>query len=199
MTLEQIGHVVRLQVQRGSLKAGAGRLQYYDPMPILAVDAFEVTVEGVTWDGPDGEHLDVHHARHRSTKNRSLANSLSFGFTSHYDRMRERFGPHLTDGIAGENILIRTDKTFGLRDVDGGLIIEGVGGHAVPLESISVAHPCVEFSRFALRDPAAPPLLVSEALRFLDDGVRGYYAVVQTSVPVRVRVGDRVLLKRQSQ
>jgi hypothetical protein len=33
-------------------------------------------------------------------------NTISIGFTSHYAQMRARFGEHMQDGIAGENINI---------------------------------------------------------------------------------------------
>lgn len=194
MTPVHVGRIVRLQLQLSSLKEGGGRLKHYDPAPILPVDNFLAAAEGVSLNGADGPRLDVHHARHPMSKNRALTNSLSIGFTSHYRQMRERFGAHLIDGIAGENILIETDRQFDLAALEGGLVIERADGSHVRLGSVSVAHPCVEFSRFALGDPVAAPLVVSEALRFLDDGMRGFYAVVQSDEPQPMAVGDRVCL-----
>lgn len=194
MTAVEIGRIVRLQVQQSSLKAGEVRARYYDPTPIVSVPSFEATAEGVTIDGPIGPILDVHHAHHPMTKNRTLTNSISIGFMSHYKRMRERFDAHLTDGIAGENILVETDRAFDLADVEHGFVIEGADGRRVSLVSISVAHPCVEFSRFALADGQAAPFVVSEALKFLDNGLRGFYALVDSETPSRVEVGDRVSL-----
>jgi hypothetical protein len=197
MTTTLIGRIIRLQMQRRSLKAGEGRAAYYDPAPILSVDAFSVTTEGVVVDGPDGMLLDVHHAQHPLSKNRALSNSVSIGFTSHYERMRDRFGAHITEGVAGENILVESERMFDLTDLNGGLVIEGDDGRRIPLESLSVAHPCTEFSRFALADRLAEPRAVAGALRFLDDGMRGFYAVVPSDEPLRVRVGDRICRARE--
>jgi hypothetical protein len=194
MTTVEIGRIVRLQVQSSSLKAGEARARYYDPAPLLSVQRFEAAAEGVTVQGPEGVLLDVHHARHPQTKNRTLTNSVSVGFTSHYARMRARFGAHLTDGIAGENILVETVRDLDPGDVERGFLVEGSDGRRVILGSVGVAHPCVEFSRFALEDRQAAPLVVSEVLRFLDNGVRGYYALVDSSSPMRVELGDCVSL-----
>lgn len=192
MSAVEIGRVVRLQIQRNSLKAGERPAQYYDPAPIQPVESFLVTANGVTIDDPDGEVLDVHHALHPQTKNRTLTNSVSIGFTSHYARMRARFGLHLHNGIAGENILVETSRDFDLAGVEHGFVIEGTDGRRVPLGMVSIAHPCVEFSRFALDDRQADPRVVSDVLRFLDNGVRGFYALVDSETPLRVEVGDRV-------
>lgn len=195
MTFILAGRIIRLQVQTSSLKARDGQLQYFDPEPILVVDVLDVTRDGVAFRHLDGIGLDIHHARHPLTKNRGLVNSVSIGFTSHYSRMRERFGPHLSDGIAGENILVESDRLFSVDDIADGLVIVRDGTVIAALESVSVAHPCVEFSRFALQDRKADPMLVSDALRFLDGGMRGFYAVVPSDAPVRVAVGDAVGLR----
>jgi hypothetical protein len=53
----------------------------------------------------------------------------------------------------------------------------------------------VEFSRFALRFPeeARPDATVTEALRFLSDGMRGYYARYH-GPEARITAGDLVYL-----
>ena len=154
----------------------------------------------MTFDGAvatiDGERMiDVHNATHLETKNRNGVNPLSIGFTSHYNLMRERFDQHLVDGIAGENILVEAIDPLGFNQARGGFVVEGDDGRRIELGSVSIAHPCVEFSRFALNDRAAAPLVVSGALGFLDNGVRGFYVSVASSEPLRVEVGDRVFAK----
>jgi hypothetical protein len=192
MTTVDIGRIVRLQIQRSSLKAGAGRERFYDPGPLVAVASCWVMTAGVFTDTPGGVVLDVHHADHPQSKNRNTTNGISVSFTSHYARMRERFGTHLSDGIAGENILVETTKSWELAALKRGLVVVAADGSEVALTDISIAHPCVEFSRFALHDRAAAPQVVSEALRFLDDGQRGFYARVTSALPQRISLGDRV-------
>jgi hypothetical protein len=72
------------------------------------------------------------------------------------------------------------------------VVIETLDGGVIELSALSVAHPCVEFSRFAMGDLAAPAIDVSDTLRFLDDGVRGFYARVDSVRPLRAKVGNRV-------
>jgi hypothetical protein len=63
------------------------------------------------------------------------------------------------------------------------------------LRPVIVAAPCVEFSRYALQFPdgARPDASVTEALRFLDAGLRGFYATYEGE-PTVVELGARVLL-----
>ena len=194
MRLTEIGRIVRLQIQRESLKRGLPRARYYDPGPLLPVERLLLTRDGVAAIGPDGaEQIDVHNGRHPESKRRS-ENPVSIGFSTHYAAMRERFGAHLSDGIAGENILVETDRPLTLDDIGNGIVILGSDGRRIELSSISVAHPCVEFSRFALGDPRGEPLIVSEALRFLDNGVRGFYACVEADGRFEARHGDLMCL-----
>lgn len=189
----ELGRIVRLQIQRGSLKLGprGDRDRYYDPAPLLPLDALYIAPDGAAAD-PAGATLDVHNARHPDSKNAAGKNDVSFGFTGHYAAMRARYGAHLTDGIAGENILVACDGPLTLADLAGGLLILGADGRRLELGNVLVAHPCVEFSRFALADPQAPATLVSETLKFLDAGLRGFYAGAESEEPARVEVGDRV-------
>lgn len=59
-----------------------------------------------------------------------------------------------------------------------------------------MAVPCVEFTRWAMRYPedARPDLTVTENVRFLDDGMRGFYAAYDGQ-PVTVALGDRVFVE----
>jgi hypothetical protein len=104
-----------------------------------------------------------------------------------------RFGGHLADGLAGENILVHTDRTVCEADVRDGVAIVVQDGRAIRLERIFVAEPCVEFTRYALcyLHDARSDRTASEALSFLGGGMRGYYARY-TRDPVTVRLGDRV-------
>lgn len=191
MTLR--GTIVRLQVQRRSLKVGDARARQYDPSPIVAVPSLSVTEEGVWGSGDSGEAIvDVHNATHPESKNRELTNGVSICFTSHYEAMRERFGEHLADGLAGENILIQADDIVLPEHMPAEFVIQGDDGQQIRLANISVAAPCVEFSRFALQYPegAKPDQTVSEAVKFLHNGMRGYYAKLVDPKSARISVGN---------
>jgi hypothetical protein len=193
--MERIGTVVRLQVQRSSLKAGDRPRRWYDPTPIVSVPTLTLDANGVTGWAEDGTMVpDVHNATHPATKFRG-ENGVSFGFTSHYVKMRERFGDHLTDGIAGENILIETDRPFREEEFVRGVRIEGADGTGIDIGEILFAEPCAEFSRFSLCYSIDTPSdrRVAEALQFLREGTRGFYAEVEGDDGC-IRVGDRVYL-----
>lgn len=193
-----LGTIVRLQVQASSLKVGDSPRRY-DPSPLQVVHALTVApggVIGVTGE-PDGL-IDVHHQDHPRSKNAGGKNGISLGFTSHYHAMREQFGPHLSDGIAGENVLIELaddHRLVALEELAGGVLFAGDERSPLALERVIVAAPCVEFSRFALRfpDDRKPDATVTEALRFLGNGMRGFYGAYQGE-PAVLRVGDRLAL-----
>jgi hypothetical protein len=194
--VRSLGRIVRLQVQQASLKVGVSPRRY-DPTPLLAVPTLRLTPEGVVGLTADGETiLDVHHRDHPSSKNRGGENGLSIGFTAHYVEMRDRFGEHLADGLAAENLLVETDHVVHGDELTGGLVIVGDDGTRLPLHALLIAAPCVEFTRYALRwpDEARLDRRVTEALQFLDAGMRGYYASY-SGPPAVVEVGDRVLLQ----
>ncbi|MFN8486611.1 MAG: hypothetical protein U0350_03405 [Caldilineaceae bacterium] len=174
--MRKIGVIQQLQVQTTSLKQGEKSQRYYDPAGIQRVSALRLTHQGVIGLENGQAFNDVHHAEHPQSKNRALTNGISFNFTSHYTLMQQRFGPHLSYGIAGENILIVTDETFAESALAGGVIIQTQDGQMVPLTQIGVAAPCAPFSEFALNLEERPPTeLLKATLQFLDEGVRGFY------------------------
>jgi hypothetical protein len=190
-----IGTVVRLQVQESSLKVGT-KPRRYDPAPIQTVPAISLSAAGVVGLAENGETiLDIHHHEHPSSKNRGGENGISLGFTAHYLAMRQRFGQHLCDGVAGENILIEMDRQVPIEDLASGVVVEGTADTQLELRPVIVAAPCVEFARYALTFPegARPDATVTEALRFLDAGMRGFYAAY-TGEPAAVEIGARVYL-----
>jgi hypothetical protein len=192
----ELGRIVRLQIQRSSLKIGPDRLRRYDPSPIQPVNRLLVTAHGVSARFGGEDVLDVHNALHPDTKNRDGINPISVGFTSHYRHIRAACGPHVTNGIAGENILIETEGPIALDDIAGGLSIECQDGSRIDLSSVSIAHPCVEFSRYVLNDPVADPREVAPMLRFLGDGMRGFYLAAAPGVSAEVQIDDIVYATR---
>ena len=160
---------------------GVAPRRRYDPEPLVGVAAVTLTADGVCGETGAGRRvLDVHNRTHPASKNRGGGNGISIGFTSHYRAMRERFGDHLADGIAGENILVEVagDGLVAPADLSLGVVLVAADGTLVRLDDIAVAAPCVEFARYALRlaDDARSDRGVTEALQFLHGGMRGYYA-----------------------
>ncbi len=186
----RIGRIIRLQIQTSSLKVDGEPLRYYTPEPIRCVEALHLSEGRIAGLVDERETVDVHSAVHPDSRNRGNGNMLSVVFTGHYAILRDRYGEHMREGIAGENMLVEYDDRLELADVERGLAIEGADGRRIELDTVSVAHPCVEFSRFALDDRNAPSTLVSKTLKFLDAGTRGFYAVVTSPLPARIELGD---------
>jgi hypothetical protein len=181
-----LGRVVRLQVQSAALKSGERPNRVYGTAPIVEVDELQLTPEGaVGIDAAGAKILDVHNTAHPATRY-SDGNTVSFGLTSHYARMRERFGPHMVDGCAGENILIETEAPLRLSELGARVGLRGAkSGDILEFSTIRVALPCVEFSKFAIRDQAASPADLKPVLQFLDEGTRGFYVMAAHDGAIR--------------
>ncbi len=196
--MHEIGRIKLVQIQRSPLKVGGSRNAYYDPSPLLVVDTLHLTSKGAIGVTARGDHIiDIHHVDHSSSRNRRGANGLSVGFSSHYAAMRARFGHHLIDGCAGENILVETDSPFRLSDLEGGLAIQNPDtGQFLYLTQLKVAAPCVEFTQYAANHGMALPAeQLRAALQFLHDGRRGFYArLAKDQDSGSVRANDRVFI-----
>jgi len=199
--VELIGTIIRLQVQRSSLKLGDRPRRWFDPAPLTPAPTLAVGTPGVVGLPAEGEPaepvMDIHNRDHPASRYGS-GNAISLGFTSHYARMRARLGPRVIDGIAGENIIVQTVREFCSDELPRSLAIEGADG-LIYLEGIRCIEPCVEFSRFVLgytgrpgHDVTEPDPAVTETLVFLRHGLRGYYAAYAGGATV-LRLGDRVL------
>ena len=187
--MELLGAVVRLQVQRSRLKPGPRATRVYDPAPLLEVPALEVSARGAVGVTDDGPVLDVHHADHPDSRFRGV-NGLSLLPRAHYGALRQRYGPHLVDGAAGESLLLDTDGAWPV--VSGPLLLETEDGGRLELTEPLPAAPCVEFSRFCLdRGPGPDDEELAAALDHLDGGTRGFYVTAAGSG--RVTVGARLL------
>lgn len=191
--MREIGIVKRVQIQQSSLKVDEKPQQRYDPTPLLVVDALEIAPEGVvglTVDG--GRVMDVHNQRHLQSKNVGK-NGVSFGFTSHYAFIQERFGEHLTVGIAGENILVEVATQCTLADLGQKLVFKNpTTGTLATLHGLSVAAPCEPFSRFVLQQDEVPAAQMKATLQALHDGIRGFYAYAAGLATISA--GDQVFV-----
>src|SRR5438046_2260854 len=170
--MRSLGRIVRLQIQRSTLKPGEKPTRGYDPAPILAVPRLAVGPDGVLGEGPDGSWLvDVHHRAHPHTKNEDGAHGVSLGFTSHYALMQQRFGDRIVPGCAGENVLVDSEERVTLDDLNSGVAVLGTDGRElVCLDVLQVAHPCRPFSGWALGGMVETDVLKA-TLQFLDEGV----------------------------
>ena len=156
--------VLRVQVQTSRLKPLPAK--DYDPSPLLVVDAVEVDERGCVG-LKDGERVvDVHHADHPDSRNVKLSNGLSWVDAAAYERARDRFGPHLVDGVMGETLLLDG------RPAEGDLVLGGL-----LLVDVRPMPPCVGFSRFCTGEHVDGDELQA-VLSWLSDGARGWTARV---------------------
>jgi hypothetical protein len=112
--------------------------------------------------------------------------------------MRARFGEHMVDGSAGENIIIEYEQEIWPQDLGEGIAIENSEtGLIAFLDLVRVAAPCHEFSHFAARsqDEKLPPEQLKSILQFLDKGRRGYLLVLSKDQDsITVQPGDKVFV-----
>ena len=191
--MREIGTIVRLQIQRSTLKTGEKPNRIYDPAPLFPVRQLAITPDGALGRGSDHAWLvDVHHRAHPDTKNDDGQHGISVGFTGHYGEMRNHFGKHVTVGCAGENIIADCPTRITYADVQAGLrILSDDNQEVLRLTVLQVAHPCRPFTGWALGHQVEPEAL-KQHLQFLDDGMRGYYCVAESSG--LVSVGDRLVV-----
>jgi hypothetical protein len=187
-----IGPVVRLQVQRSSVKLGQEPDRRYHTAPITVVDQLILTRDGAVGRLQDSEILDVHHRCHPAGKNEDGKHGLSVGFTSHYREMQQRFGDHIALGSAGENLIVATrDRIEPEAAARGFALLDRTGRAKGYLRDVVVAHPCRPFARFAHGTPEIPPQQLKETLAFLDGGTRGFYCTFYSDAePVTIEPGD---------
>lgn len=190
-----LGPIVRLQVQRSTLKIGEKPHRRYDPGPVQPVECLEIGPDGATGLLEGTRVIDVHHRGHPQSKNKDGENTISIGFTDHYRSMQERYGPHMVLGCAGENIIVDIQRNVPAGEAARGfLILSATGEERARLVRARVAHPCKPFSGFAHRHQTVGPDVLKATLQFLDDGMRGYYCSPELSRAVEIRVGDVVAL-----
>lgn len=200
--MRPIGRVAIVQLQPdGLIIDAAGRTPsgyFYDPSRLVRVDSLEITPLGIEAMLPDGKRvLDIHHIEHPG-KEYDEDDLVCIGFTPHYAAMREQFGEHMLDGIAGENILIEAEHEIWPDDLAPRLGIENQEtGKMAVFELQSYAAPCSEFSHFCAQSPyeKLPADRLKQVLQFLGNGRRGFLLVLSGQHErVVVRPGDRVFV-----
>ncbi len=186
--------IVRLQVQRYPMKAGRAPLRYYEPAALVAVQRLSAGPLGVRGITAAGETvLDVHHQHHPQSRDRRGDAGVLFMGTGDYFALRERYGEHVVDGIAGETILLDAPEGFAGDRLPPSVTVNTADGPLV-LQQVRAADPCVEFSRFCLRQETSAVVDddVRDAMVALDGGARGYRSRAATEGTVAL--GDTVLI-----
>jgi hypothetical protein len=190
--MHRLGSIIRLQVQRSTLKTGERPLRRYDPAPLLAVPRLAVTPYGMLGGTPDGGWVvDIHHRAHPATKNEDGVHGASVGFTGHYAAIRAKFGDRVVDGSAGENMIVEHPALLAPADVERGLVVVGKdGAERVRFRVLQPAHPCRPFTGWALGENVESAVL-KEHLQFLENGMRGYY--LQAEGSATIELGDELM------
>jgi hypothetical protein len=194
--LRELGRVKLTQLQPSGLIIETPSGYFYDPSRRVVVDRLKITSLGIEAITPEGEHvLDIHHIAHPD-KAYDDDDLVCIGFTSHYAAMRVRFGEHMVDGIAGENIIIDFEQEVWPEDLGQQIGIENADtGHLALLDMVSFAAPCQEFSHFAAQSQyeKLPANKLKSILQFLGNGRRGFLLVLgDNQEEVSIQPGDRV-------
>ena len=194
--VDELGRVKLVQLQPSGLIIETSSGYFYDASRRVEVDHVHITSKGIEATLPEGEPvLDIHHIDHpdKAYDNNDL---ICIGFTSHYDAMRARFGEHMVDGIAGENIIIEYGQEVWPEDLGSQIVIENIDtGHKTLLDVVCFAAPCDEFSHFAAQSQQErlPAVELKSTLKFLNNGRRGFLLVLSDGQETAtVQPGDRV-------
>ena len=198
--MRELGRVKLTQLQPSGLIIETSSGYFYDASRLVVVDRLKITPLGIEAITPEGEQvLDIHHINHLD-KAYDDDDLVCIGFTSHYDAMRDRFGDHMVDGIAGENVIIDFEEEVWPEDLGSHIGIENADtGQLAVFDMVSFAAPCQEFSHFAAQsqDDKLPPDTLKPILQFLGNGRRGFLLVLNDiHDEVSVQPGDRVFTVR---
>jgi len=196
--LRELGSVKITQLQPSGLIIETPSGYFYDESRRVEVDQLKITPLGIEAISPEGEHvLDIHHISHPD-KAYDDDDLVCIGFTSHYAAMRDRFGDHMVDGVAGENIIINFEGEVWPEDIGQRIGIENADtGRLALLDSVSFATPCSEFSHFAAQSQyeKLPAGKLKSILQFLGNGRRGFLFVLsEDQEEVSIKSGDRVFV-----
>ena len=194
----QIGKVKLTQLQPTGLIIDTPSGEYYDTSRLVVVDQLRITPLGVEATTAEGEHvLDIHHINHPG-KAYDKDDLICIGFTSHYKAMRDNFGDHMVDGIAGENIIIEFEEEIWPEDIGQKIAIENTNtGKLVLLNLVRFAAPCSTFSHYAAQSQheKLPADQLKSVLQFLGNGRRGFlFLLSDHQEDAFVQPGDKVYL-----
>jgi hypothetical protein len=188
-SMSSLGQITALYIANATSKTGRPAPDGYDPSVVLEVEAIRITARGSLGLRHGSWIPDVHHRDHPQSRNRD-DNDISLNFTGHYAKMIERFGPRITPGCAGENIIVSNEKVISADEIETGILIHAHDG-TCKLESLIPTPPCAPFSGWALAKTNPEPSEIKAALQFLQHGTRGFY-VKYSGEDTVIRVNDLV-------
>lgn len=176
-----LGKITLTQLQPNGLIIETPSGEVFDPSRLMVASHLVLTPQGIETITPEGERiLDIHHLEHPG-KAYDDDDLVCIGFSSHYAAMRTRFGAHMVDGAAGENIIIDTQKEIWPDELGERIAIENQQtGQVSFLDVTRFAAPCAEFSHFAAhsQDERLPAKELKDTLQFLGKGRRGFLLVL---------------------
>ena len=185
----EVGHVVKLQVQRDRLRIGTD----YNTHSLAEVSVLRLTTDGpIGYDGTSWV-VDRHHRAHPASVPHDPARALSIGFTSHYEYIWERFQP-IPLGSSGENVIVEADRIVSLADLRGGIRIDTPDGTA-SIATAAVAEPCVPFTRFTTGRHGARSKEITEERDHLRRGIRGFVMALDGIDNFDLSPGARVRIR----
>ena len=179
-----IGEISLLTIQTGEMTGQGG----YDSSMLIPVEALRLTPDGVFGMSDGAWIVDRHHRYHPAARHWHAEETLSFGFTSHYDHMWGLFRPTLL-GAGGENVIVVADRMIDLVDIAVGMRIDTNDGQ-VELLKPEVAQPCVEFTRFMTSRPDASARELKADREKLGNGVRGFVVGISGPDAFEIAPGD---------
>jgi len=184
-----IGEIILLQIQTGEMTGQGG----YDLNLLISAEVLRLTPDGVLGLSNGAWIADRHHRYHPAARYWRATETLSFGFTSHYEHMWDLF--RSTElGAAGENVIVVADRMLELDDIAGGMRIESDDGQ-IELLGPEIAQPCVEFTRFMTSRPDASARDLKGDREKLGNGVRGFVAGATEPGAFDIRVGDLISVR----
>jgi len=194
--VRELGMVKLIQIQPSGLIVRSVENEIYDPSRRVEVSSLFITSLGVEAVSSNGERvLDIHHIDHPD-KAYDDEDLVSIGFTSHYEAMRNRFGKHVIDGTAGENIVVEFEQEVWMDNIGQQIAIENSNtGEKTYFDVTRFAAPCNNFSHFVAdkQDERLPAAELKSTLQFLNDGRRGFLLVLSADqISATVQAGDRV-------
>ncbi|MCP4142460.1 MAG: MOSC domain-containing protein [Chloroflexi bacterium] len=199
----ELGKVKLVQIQPSGLIIETPSGYFYDVSRRVEVDSLTINSLGIEATLANSEHvLDIHHINHPD-KAYDDDDLVSIGFTSHYEAMRKRFGEHMVNGSAGENIIIEHSDEVWLGDLGQQIAIENADtGQKLFMDVLSTAAPCDEFSHFVAKsqDKRLPAAELKSTLQFLHNGRRGFLLILsEGQEEATVRAGDKVFVVKEKE
>ena len=195
-SLEFLGTIKLTQLQPNGLIVERPSGEFYDHSRLMVVDRLMITSGGIEATTPAGERiLDIHHLEHPD-KAYDADDLVCIGFSAHYAAMRTRFGSHMQDGVAGENLIIESQEEIWPEDLGQTIAIENAETGSISYLKMSrFAAPCSTFSHFAAnsQEEKLSPKDLKATLQFLGNGRRGFLLVLADGQGAfTVQPGDKV-------